>query len=150
MLEKKASVLEAHTRIGALVGNGKKNQIESLTQYGRILGTLIILRDEFIDLFEPQELSDRMKNGCLPLPMIYAFKNPEVRKGVMKILSKPKISRNDAETIVDFVFQDQKVKCLRNEMEDLSKKASKLTAGLCQQQNLHLLVTALLENLARV
>ena len=147
MLEKKSSILEAHARIGALVGNGNKNETENLTRYGRILGTLITLRDEFIDLFEPQELSDRLKNGCLPLPIIYAFENPAAKKIIKRILSKPRISKKDTATIVDLAFEDQQVKCLRGKMEGLSNEAIKLTAGLCQQQTLQLLVNALLEAL---
>lgn len=147
MLEKKSSILEAHARIGALVGNGNKNETESLAQYGRILGTLITLRDEFIDLFEPQELSDRLRNGCLPLPIIYVLEDPAAKRIIEGILSRPRISKRDVATIVDLAFEDQQVKCLRDKMEDLSNEAIKLTAGLLQQQNLQLLVNALLEGL---
>ncbi len=147
MLEKKSSIIEAHTRIGALVGDGNEREVESLTRYGRILGTLVTLRDEFIDLFETQELVDRLKNGCLPLPMIYAFQNPVLKKSIMEILSKSRISRRDADTIVDSVLKNQQVRCLRNEMESLSCRAVKLAAGLHQRRNLELAVMALLENL---
>lgn len=146
-LEKKSAVLEAHTRVGALVGNGRKKEIERLTEYGRLLGTLITLRDEFTDLFEPLELRNRLKNGSLPLPMMYAFENPVVKKSIMTILSQPKISRNDADAIVNIVFEDPGVKGLKNEMEALSSRASKLSSGLAQEQNLKLAVDALFEDL---
>jgi geranylgeranyl pyrophosphate synthase len=147
VLEKKSAILEAHTRVGAVVGNGRKKEIESLTEYGRLLGTLITLRDEFIDLFEPRELSDRLKSSCLPLPMIYAFGNPIVKKRIMEILLQPKISRRDAYTIVDYIFEEPKAKGLKDEMRALSDRALKLTDGLCQEENLRLAVDALSENL---
>lgn len=147
LLEKKSSIIEAHARIGALVGNGKENEIENLTKYGRLLGTLMTLRDEFIDLFEPQELKDRLKSGCLPLPIIYAFENPATRKSIMKILSKKGISRKDADTIVDLAFENEEVNNLKYKMEDLSRKAFELTTGLRKQQSLQLLLKALLEHL---
>ena len=147
LLERKSAILEAHTRIGALVGDGDEREIENLTRYGRILGTLMTIRDEFIDLFEPKELADRLKNGCLPLPMIYAYQNPLVKKKVMAILSKPEISKKDADIVVDLVFEDRHVKRLRDEMAELSTKALELTTGLCKRKNLELAVNALLDDL---
>lgn len=147
MLEKKSAILEAHTRIGALVGSGTEKEVEILTDYGRTLGTLMTLRDEFIDLFEPQELSDRLKNGCLPLPMIYAFKDPAVKKSVMTILKNPKISKKDVDMIVDFAFQNQNVKRLKKEMIDLSNVAFELVADLGRNEHLKLIVDTVLQNL---
>jgi octaprenyl-diphosphate synthase len=147
VLEKKSAVLEAHTLVGALVGNGRKKEIESLARYGRLLGTLVTLRDEFIDLFEPQELSDRLRNGCLPLPMIYAFENAVVKRRIMAILSQPEISRNDADAIVDMVLENQMAKRLKSKMQSLSAEALKLTKGLARNQGLTLTVKALFEDL---
>jgi len=147
LLKKKASILEAHMRIGALVGGGTQDEIEILTECGRILGTLIILRDEFIDLFEAQELSNRMKNGCLPLPMIYAFEDPAVKETILKILSKSKISEKDTELIVDIVFRDKKVESLRNEMENFSKKALQIVSSLRKKAPLESLLVASLEDI---
>jgi geranylgeranyl pyrophosphate synthase len=147
MLEKKSAVLEAHTRIGALIGNGTEKEVETLAEYGRTLGTLMTLRDEFIDLFEPQELSDRLKNGCLPLPMIYAFEDPAVKKSVMEILKKPRISKKDSDIIVDFAFEDQNVKRLKKEMGDLSGVALELANDLGRSKDLELIIDTVLEKL---
>ena len=84
VIEKKAANVEAQTRIGAIIGRSTKNEIEALGKYGRILGILITLREEFIDVFEPEELHNRMKNECLPLPILYAFQNPRVKKKILK------------------------------------------------------------------
>jgi geranylgeranyl pyrophosphate synthase len=150
MIEKKSAILEAHTQIGALVGEGDKKEIESLRLYGRTLGTLMTLRDEFIDVFEPEELIDRLKNGCLPLPMIYAFKNPRAKKSIMSILSRPKISVKDANKVVNFVFEDQHVKHLKSEMNALSTRALEIIAAFERKQELQLLVRASLQNLREI
>jgi len=147
VLNKKASILEAHTRIGALIGRGTQSEIEALGEFGRILGTLIIVRDEFIDVFEAQELKDRMKNGCLPLPMLYTFENPKAKAKILNILSKPKIPEEDMELIVDIVFREKKVESFKNEMESLAKKASRIASKLANKGQLDLLITASLEDL---
>jgi geranylgeranyl pyrophosphate synthase len=150
MIEKKSAILEAHTQIGALVGNGNGKEVENLRLYGRTLGTLMSLRDEFIDVFEPEELMDRLKNGCLPLPMIYAFENPKSKKTIMNILSRPNISENEANEIVNLVFEDQRVRHLRSRMNALSNRALDITAGFRRKDELQLLVKASLENLGEI
>ena len=147
VLKKKASILEAHTRIGAIIGRGTQSEIEALGEYGRIIGTLITLRDEFIDIFEAQELSSRMKNGCLPLPILYTFENPQARGKLLKILSKTKVLEEDIELIVDIVLKEKKVESLKNEMKNLAKRASQVISDLSQKTQLKLLVDASLENL---
>lgn len=125
ILEKKASDFEIHTRIGAIVGGGKQDEIDTLGDYGRTLGILAGVRENFIDIFEPDELQNRMKNECLPLPILYAFKNPRAKEAIMKTLLKPKISNKDAQRIVDIVFKDRNVKTFKNKIQRLTKKALK-------------------------
>ena len=147
VIKKKASILEAHTRIGALVGKGKRNEIEIISEFGRVLGTLIMLRDEFIDLFEVQELNDRINDGCLPLPIIYAFKNPTVKKKIMNVLSRPKISEKDAELIVDTIFKSKEVESLTDTMKNLAARALRIVSGLQQTRTLELLIRASIEDI---
>jgi len=145
VLKKKAAILETHTRIGALIGGGTQSEINALGEYGRILGTLILLRDELIDVFEAQELGNKMKSGCLPLPILYTFKNSQTKEKILKILSKPKISEEDAESIVDIVFAEKSVESLRKEMESLVVKARRIISKLRQKEELESLLMATLE-----
>jgi len=119
ILEKKASIFEAHMRIGALIGGGDQDAIDLLGNYGKTLGTLISVREDFIDIFEPDELENRMKNECLPLPILYAFKNPQIKKTILRYLSKPGISDKDAENIVDIIFKEENVEMLRRKIKYL-------------------------------
>lgn len=150
ILEKKASNFDAHMRIGAIIGDGKKDEIEILGNYGRTLGILTFIREDFIDIFEPDELKNRTKNELLPLPILHAFKNPHTRKTIMNILSKPKISDKDAEKIVDVVFEDEAVKVFQSEMKRLAEKASASMSGLPNQDirfQMQKLLVAVLEDL---
>ena len=123
ILTMKASTFEAHARIGAIIGGGKQKIVDLLANYGRTLGILLSIREDFIDVFEPTELQNRMKNECLPLPILYAFKNPQAKKAILNYLSKKEVSEKDAETIVDILFEEENVKALRNQVKQLAEEA---------------------------
>jgi geranylgeranyl diphosphate synthase type I len=123
ILKMKASTFEAHMRIGAIVGGGEQDVVDLIGNYGRTLGILIGIREDFIDVFEPEELQNRFKNECLPLPVLYAFKNPQTKKIILDYLSKREISEKDAERIVDIIFEDENVEMLRNKIKRLAAEA---------------------------
>jgi geranylgeranyl pyrophosphate synthase len=143
ILEKKASSFEAYMRIGAIIGGGEQSEIDILGNYGRTLGLLNRIREDFIDIFEPDELQNRMKNELLPIPILYAFKNLQTKKTIVNILSKPKISNKDAERIVDIIFKDKTVEILKNNIQHLAEKTSK-SISILQNQNVKSQIQALL------
>ncbi len=122
ILKMKASTSEAHMRIGAIVGGGEQGIVDLLGSYGRTLGVLIGIREDFIDVFEPEELQTRIRNECLPLPILYAFKNPQTKKIILDYLSKQEISDRDAERIVDIIFKEENVETLRTEVKRLAEE----------------------------
>jgi recombinational DNA repair protein RecR len=83
----------------------------------------------------------------LPLPIIYAFQNPTVKKKIMRILSKPRISEKDAEVIVEVISEDKKVELLKSTMKNLATKTSRVVSGLPQSKNLELLIRASIEDI---
>ncbi len=123
ILKMKASTFEAHMRIGAIVGGAEKGVVDLLGDYGRTLGILVSIREEFIDVFEAEELQNRFKNELLPLPILYAFKNKETKSTIIDYLSKQRVSDKDAEKIVDIVYEDENVETFRNEVKQLAEKA---------------------------
>jgi len=122
ILKMKASTFEAHMRIGAIVGGGEQDIVDLIGNYGRTLGILIGIREDFIDVFEPEELQNRLRNECLPLPVLYAFKNPQTKKSILDHLSKREISGKDADRIVDIIFEEENVGMFRNEVKRLAEE----------------------------
>ena len=59
MIKMKSVVSETTMKIGATLGNGTSEEIEVLGHYGKTLGILFTLRDEFIDTYELDELKNR-------------------------------------------------------------------------------------------
>jgi geranylgeranyl diphosphate synthase type I len=96
VVRKKAADVEAHTRISAILGDGTSEDVEALSAYGRLLGMLIILRDDIIDMINFEEFVHRVKKEHLPLPIIYALQNPDTKSVIYPICRKKEITEKDS------------------------------------------------------
>ena len=123
VLELKASSVEADMRIGAIIGGGSLKDAESLAKYGKNLGMLMTLREEFVDVFEPRELYQRMKNEYLPIPVLCAFQNSKAKKIIQEILSQKQVSEQQFEKICDVAFKTHEVAELRNYLKHTANEA---------------------------
>ncbi len=124
VIKMKASVAEAMARIGAIIGGGKSKEINALGRYGRTLGILMTIRDEFIDLFEEEELRNRVKNECLPLPLLYAFQNKNTKNEIIPLL---KIYRRKdiIKKVVKDIIKTQEVVELKKKLQAMINKGKK-------------------------
>lgn len=122
-MRKKAAIAEMTARVGGILGDGSKDEIEALGEYGRVLGILGNVRHEFVDLFEREELENRLKNECLPLPILYALQNKVVKKRIVPILKKKKLSHKDMLEIVQAVMMTEQIQELKVLMNHLMKRA---------------------------
>lgn len=75
-----------------------------------------MLRDEFIDMFEQDELSSRVKNEYPPLPIVCAIEDPKVKEYIT-ILGKRKITKNSMQELINLVDKNQNVVKLKEMME---------------------------------
>jgi len=123
----KAASIEAEMHLGALFGGGEDAEIETLARLGRILGVLGTLREEFIDVFEIEELRQRILAKDLPLPLMFAMQDKSARAEIMNIISKPKITKHSGATLLDVVLEAEPVVTLRKQMKQLTKEGRLLT-----------------------
>lgn len=123
ILKMKAFSAETSMRLGAIVGGAADHEVELLAKYGRIFGLLATLREEFIDAFEFQELRQRIKNECLPIPIVYALQNENSKEILQKILLKKKITDADFDQLLSVVMETNEVKKLKRKMKSLVKTA---------------------------
>lgn len=105
VVRKKAADLEASTRIGAMLGNGYKKQIDDLGEYGRLLGMIALLRDDLEDLLDFNMLNLRIKNESLPLPILYALEDKEKRDEVLAILKREKVKEEEAKKLSTLISE---------------------------------------------
>jgi geranylgeranyl pyrophosphate synthase len=128
--EMKAAGIEADMHLGALFGGGEDAEVEVLAKLGRILGILATLRDDLIDVFDIEELRQRIFVQDLPLPLIFAMQDQEAKGKVTNILSKPKITKSAVATLVDFTLEAKSVVQLKDKMQLLIGEGLSLTNNL--------------------
>jgi geranylgeranyl pyrophosphate synthase len=116
IIEMKAAIADATARIGAILGEGSSEEIEALGRYGRTLGILAAVRDEFIDTFEPAELKNRAENECLPLPLLYVLRNREIKKKITSLLHREELTEEDALKIAKTINETEEIKILKKKM----------------------------------
>ena len=120
----KVSIATASALIGAVIGNGTPQQIENLAQYGETFAVLMTIREEFINMFEPEELKNRFKNECLPLPILCAFQDAVLKKKILELLNKDEITKADLNEMLEQVYAAPKVRELGKYMRLLVKEAT--------------------------
>jgi len=119
VVRKKAADVEGLMKVGAIIGGGSAEEIKTLGKYGRCLGTLSILRDDFIDLMDFEELRHRIRYECLPFPLLYALRNMAA-DSVMPLLSVRK--KKDVDSILDAVEKGGGFKRSKEVMQDTAKE----------------------------
>jgi geranylgeranyl pyrophosphate synthase len=122
VVRKKAADVEAHTRISAVLGGGSTEEIEALGEYGRLLGMLILLRDDLIDMIDLEEAVHRIENEYLSLPLLYALQNREIRYTLGPLLKKT-ITKKNAEKIFAVVAKAGGFNRVEEFMQELAHNA---------------------------
>lgn len=122
LIKLKVSVAMAAAQAGAIIGNGNPQQIENLGDYGKELGVLTTIREEFINMFEPEELKSRFKNECLPLPILYAFQNVALKQKILGLLEKEELTETKLNDILELVYEQPEVRKLGKYMQTSVKK----------------------------
>ena len=86
---------EASARIGAILGGGSEVEIQTLAEFGRRLGFILILGEEIRDTMnEEGELQHRLQYESVPLPVLYAAQSSkETFCQIKSFLEKPLATR---------------------------------------------------------
>lgn len=150
VLEQKAADIEGHACVGAIFGGGSAKEIKALSMYGKCLGTLLTVRSEFIDIYEPSELRGRTEHECFPLPLLYVLKNENFRPKIQQILLNKEIGENEINELLEIVYSIPEFATLKQYIKRLEHKASKSIAIIPKKNNrntLEFFVDAALEDL---
>ena len=147
IIKQKAAASEAVTRIGAIIGGGNEEEIELLGHYGRTYGILMTIRNEFIDVFEADELRNRAKNECLPFPIILALQDNSRKTKILHLLRK-KMTAKNIERILDLSMDSKETLALVRDMKKLVENEISLISPLpyCKKE-LELLLCSTLEDI---
>ena len=130
ILEMKAASVEADMQIAAIAAGASQDRVKIAKEYGRIIGSLTTLREEFVDAFEPEELNRRINKEVLPIPFMYALKSLEERKQIIKLLEKKRITKRDTDGLPSIVLESEPVVRLKEYMRDLSRRGVELSSKM--------------------
>ena len=123
VVRKKGADLEAYARISALLGEASEEEIAALGEYGRLLGMLMILRDEMIDMLDPEEIIHRIQKEHSNIAILYALKNPKNKSKIRSILKNTKITSKDARKLTILVNEAGGFTQINAYMNQLAKNA---------------------------
>lgn len=126
LVKRKAAVAEATASIGALIAGASHQEVETWGKVGRILGMLMSIKDDFVDMFEAKELENRRYNECLPLPILYAMRDSKAREKIIRILKKRKLTRKDAVNVASIVMATENVQKFKTELQNLVMEVTNL------------------------
>lgn len=150
VLTMKAVDIEGHMKIGAIYGGGSQKEIHALSKYGRNLGVLLAVRSDFVDVFEPNELLNKVRYECLPLPILYALQDEKYKKRIRGILLKNKMDETDCSELVEIIYKTKETSLLKQYLSGLEKEALQVLNTLPRSQvksKLGLIIASMLEDL---
>ena len=126
VIKMKAAGIELDMHLGALLGGGTTKDVKALAKLGKIIGILGMLREEFIDIFEIEELSQRIAVKDLPLPIIFAMHDREAKIKLSHIILKPEITNEDIDKLLDIVLESDEIVSLKRKMQCLQEQGLRL------------------------
>ena len=150
VLETKAADIEGHMRVGAIFAGGTNQEIKAIARYGKCLGTLLLIREDFVDVYEPDELINRIKYECLPLPVTYTLQNSTYKREALKILSKESIDEEDVSNLVEIIYKTPETSQLKRRLKALKRKALTEITYISQKKTIDkfkLIISSTLEDL---
>lgn len=122
VINRKATVAELHCRIGAAIGDADKIEVEAVSRYGRAIGILSTMKDEFLDLHNSLEFNVRLINEMPPYPFICAFQNEAFKRRFQPLLAKGKLSKKEVTTIAEAVEASDEVQQVKRALRKMGER----------------------------
>ncbi len=93
--KKTAALIAAATRSGAILGGGSKDQVEALTEYGRLIGLAFQIQDDYLDVVSDEDnlgkpVGSDIAEGKRTLLVVHTLEaaNPQDREELIRILKE--------------------------------------------------------------
>jgi len=142
LVRKKAADVEALAKISAIMGGGSDEEIEKLCNCGRLLGMILILRDDILDTTDYAETLHRIEKECLPLPMLYALQSNETRSKLVSMIGKQPLTKGDIEEIQENTVKSEGLQKTRKIINELAKEAYSVVRKIDKNRNLETFIVA--------
>ncbi len=115
ILWKAMAEIEACSRIGAMMGDGKEYEIQALAEFGRRLGFVFRLGDDIEDCLNLKgDLIHRLEFESVPLPLLYTAKSSNEKFSKIRgIIENPQITPSDVRSLVEYCFEAEAFEYVR-------------------------------------
>ncbi|MCD6447838.1 MAG: polyprenyl synthetase family protein [Thermoplasmata archaeon] len=126
MIEKKTAKMFEHAAMGgAIIGGGKKEEIEALQKYGLNLGMAFQIWDDCLDVIGKdigKPVGSDIREGKKTLLYIYAYKRSESKEW-LKYYGKEGASDEEVQKIIKFFEEIGAIEYAKKKAREYSKKA---------------------------
>ena len=111
---KTAIFLASCCRLGGIVAELNKDEVESLTDYGINLGLAFQITDDLLDFFGDTNVTGKalggdLKSGVITLPVIHALEVSHKSETLRKIVTKQNLSDNDIAEAIGIIKETDSV-----------------------------------------
>jgi len=98
--------IEACTKIGAIIGKGTEEEVKALAKYGRLLGTIFLLREDLMHALNfSVQLKDKLIQGAYPFPVLWALNNSKDFQHFLDSIEKQsKVTPQEIKRCVQLLF----------------------------------------------
>jgi geranylgeranyl diphosphate synthase type I len=142
LARKKAADVEALARISAILSGGSEETIEKLGNYGRLLGLILILRDDILDATDFAEASHRIERECLPLPIFYALQSKATKSTLVSLIHKRSLTKRDVEVVQENTVKSGGIERSKKIINNLAKEAYSVIRQIDKGKTLQTFVMA--------
>ncbi|MFH1722589.1 MAG: polyprenyl synthetase family protein [Candidatus Altiarchaeota archaeon] len=134
MVKKKTGVLmEASTKIGAILGGGTKEQVEALGDYGRNVGIAFQIQDDILDMVADQEklgkrVGSDLREGKRSIIILHALANAsdQQKEKIHSVLGLgDDATEEQVHEVVKLFKEINSIEYARDLAKDLGEKAKK-------------------------
>jgi geranylgeranyl pyrophosphate synthase len=122
VINHKATIAELQCTIGGILGGADQTCLAYVTRYGRAIGLLSTMKDEFLDLENYSEFKSRIANEMPPYPVVCAFQNEAIRSQFLPIIENKKFSKKDAVSIAQAVLNSVEVQQVKIMLRKIGEK----------------------------
>lgn len=135
--KKTAALMEASTRVGALLGGGTEEEVDNLSEYGRLLGVAFQMHDDYLGAVGERDkvgkpIGSDIRKGKWNFLTVSAFEraSQKDRKILKKVLGNSDATEEDVARVLDIFHRTGALDYTENRSRELVEEAKSYLEGL--------------------
>lgn len=120
----------AYCQIGGIISGAPEKEIESLKKYGRCIGTIFQIRDDFIDYLDSEQEIGKpsfrdflQKKRRLPIILAWKYSSQAELDILSRLMEKRRLNKGEKRQILSIILKDEVVKESKSIVQELEEEA---------------------------